>query len=106
MTLVPALSVPLAEKARAWPGELSGGERQRVAVARALAGDPEVILADEPTSNLDPAASQAMRTLLRGLHAGGKIVIVASHDPELIGFAAAVHELAAGRLSTSSLAEE
>jgi putative ABC transport system ATP-binding protein len=65
------------------PEELSGGERQRVGVARALAADPEAILADEPTSDLDRATAEAVVALLREFHASGRTVIVATHDPVL-----------------------
>ncbi len=65
------------------PEELSGGERQRVGVARALAADPEAILADEPTSDLDRGTAEAVVALLREFHASGRTVIVATHDPVL-----------------------
>jgi len=77
---------------------LSGGEQQRVALARALAGRPEVILADEPTSNLDPQMSQALLAILRELHAEGKTVIVSSHDPAVTALATCLHELEGGKL--------
>jgi putative ABC transport system ATP-binding protein len=74
-------------------GALSGGEQQRVAIARALAGGPEVVLADEPTSNLDAETSELLFELFRELHTQGKTVIVASHDPRVVGLATCVHEL-------------
>jgi putative ABC transport system ATP-binding protein len=88
----------LAEKAGARALELSGGEQQRVAAARALAGDPEMILADEPTSNLDPGASEQFVSLLRELHAEGRTVVVASHDAAMRAAATQVVRLAQGRL--------
>jgi putative ABC transport system ATP-binding protein len=88
----------LPDKPAARPGELSGGEQQRVAVARALAGDPEVLLADEPTSNLDERSGQAILGILRQIHAEGRTVIVSSHDPRFRPLAAAVYELEAGLL--------
>jgi putative ABC transport system ATP-binding protein len=79
-------------------GALSGGEQQRVALARALAGQPEALLADEPTSNLDPSMGQELLDLFRQLHGEGKTVVLASHDPRAISFATHVLELEAGRL--------
>ena len=78
---------------------LSGGEQQRVAIARALAGQPQALLADEPTSNLDPAMGQALRTLLRELHGDGKTIVLSSHDPQVIALATLVYELEGGKRS-------
>jgi putative ABC transport system ATP-binding protein len=88
----------LADRIAARPMELSGGEQQRVAVARALAGQPEILIADEPTSNLDPGAAGTLAEILREIHAEGKTVILSSHDPQLIALATQVYELEAGRL--------
>jgi cell division transport system ATP-binding protein len=76
--------VGLASKAGSYPNELSGGEQQRVAVARALANDPVVIVADEPTGNLDERATRGIFQLLRDINASGTAVIMATHDLELI----------------------
>lgn len=91
--------VGLAERAFHKPSELSGGEQQRVAVARALANDPEVILADEPTGNLDDAASEELHGLVSEL-AGreGKTFVVVTHKKEFSRFADRVLVLQEGRL--------
>ncbi len=76
--------VGLASKSEALPGELSGGEQQRVAVARALAHDPLVLLADEPTGNLDERATWGIFDLFRSINAAGTAVLLATHDLELV----------------------
>ncbi|MBI4503398.1 MAG: cell division ATP-binding protein FtsE [Gemmatimonadetes bacterium] len=76
--------VGLAAKARAYPHELSGGEQQRVAIARALVNDPFVLLADEPTGNLDERATRGVFQLLRDINGNGTAVIMATHDLDLV----------------------
>ncbi|HEX9167257.1 MAG TPA: cell division ATP-binding protein FtsE [Gemmatimonadales bacterium] len=76
--------VGLAGKARAYPHEMSGGEQQRVAIARALVNDPPIILADEPTGNLDERATKGVFQLLRDINAGGTSVIMATHNLDLV----------------------
>lgn len=76
--------VGLAARATAYPHELSGGEQQRVAIARALANDPFLLLADEPTGNLDDRATHAIYLLLREINARGTSVLMATHDVSMI----------------------
>jgi cell division transport system ATP-binding protein len=76
--------VGLAAKAQAFPHELSGGEQQRVAIARALVNDPLVLLADEPTGNLDERATRGVFHLLRDINATGTAVVMATHDLALV----------------------
>ena len=76
-------SVGLADRAGAKPRELSGGQQQRVAIARALANDPEVLLMDEPTGNLDSAAEAVIIKQLQYLHQQGKTVIIVTHNPDI-----------------------
>ena len=76
--------VGLRSKLHKMPHELSGGEQQRIVIARALLNDPEIILADEPTGNLDPATSEEIILLLRDIAASGTAVLMATHDYQII----------------------
>src|SRR4051794_28327297 len=88
----------LAGVAGARPHELSGGEQQRFAIARALTADPDVVLADEPTGNLDAASGEQVLELLSGLAAEGRGVVVVTHEPAVLARAGRVLELRDGRL--------
>jgi cell division transport system ATP-binding protein len=76
--------VGLQHRINAFPEELSGGEQQRIAIARALVNDPQLVIADEPTGNLDPDLSLEIMNLFREINARGTTVIVATHDRELV----------------------
>ncbi|HEY6412030.1 MAG TPA: ATP-binding cassette domain-containing protein, partial [Ktedonobacteraceae bacterium] len=81
------------------PGQLSGGQQQRVAIARALANNPPVIVADEPTGNLDSHSAQQVFETLAALTQQGKTVIYVTHDPQLAALATARIELLDGRIA-------
>ena len=99
--------VGLAAKAQAYPRELSGGEQQRVAIARALVNEPTVLLADEPTGNLDERATRGVFQLLRDINASGTAVVMATHDLDLVRQAPyRVIELQEGALVYDSAVDE
>src|SRR5580658_3956804 len=79
--------VGMAHRVRHYPSQLSGGQQQRVAVARALGGRPSILLADEPTGNLDSKNSEAVMNLLKELHGEGATICMVTHDPRYAGMA-------------------
>jgi putative ABC transport system ATP-binding protein len=79
--------VGMAHRTNHYPAQLSGGQQQRVAVARAIAGSPSVLLADEPTGNLDSTNGEAVMDLLRELHQGGATLVMVTHDPRYAEYA-------------------
>src|SRR3954463_3263032 len=99
--LVALARVGLRERADHLPAHLSGGEQQRVCIARALINDPKIILADEPTGNLDAANEEIVLRLLRELHQQGRTIVMVTHDPVVARLADRRVELHHGRITTS-----
>jgi putative ABC transport system ATP-binding protein len=95
--------VGMSHRMKHFPPQLSGGQQQRVAVARALAGDPSILLADEPTGNLDSANGEQVMDLLRELHQGGATICMVTHDPRYATYADRSIQLFDGRLVADSL---
>ncbi len=90
--------VGMAHRTKHYPAQLSGGEQQRVAVARALAGEPSILLADEPTGNLDSESGAAVMELLSGLHRNGATIGMVTHDPRYAKYADRQIQLFDGRI--------
>jgi putative ABC transport system ATP-binding protein len=95
--------VGLEERLQHKPNELSGGQRQRVAIARALVGLPELLLADEPTGNLDSKTAAEIMALLTDLHADGLTLIIVTHDPSIASYCRRVVRLHDGRIAEDRL---
>jgi putative ABC transport system ATP-binding protein len=95
--------VGMAHRAKHLPSQLSGGQQQRVAVARALVGDPLILLADEPTGNLDSKNGEAVMTLLQDLHHAGATICMVTHDPRFARHADRTVHLFDGRIVEESV---
>jgi len=95
--------VGMSHRMKHYPSQLSGGQQQRVAVARALGGDPAILLADEPTGNLDSVNAEAVMDLLRELHKGGATLCIVTHDPRYATYAGRSIHLFDGRLVTDNV---
>jgi putative ABC transport system ATP-binding protein len=91
-------SVGLEDRMKHKPNEMSGGQQQRVAVARAVAAKPPIILADEPTGNLDTKSTQEIMEILKELHRSGRTVIIITHDEEIASQAHRVIRILDGRI--------
>jgi putative ABC transport system ATP-binding protein len=96
-------SVGIAHRAKHKPGQLSGGQQQRVAVARAIVGNQSMILADEPTGNLDSAHGQEVMEMLQGLNDQGTTIVMVTHSPSHADYARRTINLFDGRVVTESL---
>ena len=97
--------VEMAHRAKHLPSQLSGGQQQRVAVARAVAGQPSILLADEPTGNLDSKNGEAVMGLLRALHDEGSTICMVTHDPRYAEHAQRTIHLFDGRVESAQPAE-
>ena len=91
-------SVKLADKADRLPGEISGGEKERVAIARAVVNEPPVLLADEPTGNLDTKTTHEIMDLLQRLNSAGTTIVMVTHSPECAGYAQRILKVSDGFL--------
>src|SRR6266446_3162055 len=98
--------VGMAHRMKHYPSQLSGGQQQRVAVARALCGQPAILLADEPTGNLDSRNGEAVMELLRDLHRSGATICIVTHDPRYARYADRTIHLFDGRVVDEKFLEE
>jgi putative ABC transport system ATP-binding protein len=97
--------VGMSHRMKHYPSQLSGGQQQRVAVARAVGGDPAILLADEPTGNLDSTNGEAVMELLRELHRGGATICMVTHDPRYAAHADRSIHLFDGRVVDEQMSE-
>ena len=95
--------VGMSHRVKHYPSQLSGGQQQRVAVARALCGDPSILLADEPTGNLDSANGEQVMDLMRELHRAGSTICIVTHDPRYARYADRTIRLFDGRIVEESV---
>jgi putative ABC transport system ATP-binding protein len=98
--------VGLGQRMHHRPNELSGGQRQRVAIARALVNQPSILLADEPTGNLDSVTSEEIMQVFGDLHAAGQTIIMVTHEPEIAAHAARMVVLRDGQVESDRLCRE
>jgi putative ABC transport system ATP-binding protein len=98
--------VGMAHRMKHYPSQLSGGQQQRVAVARALCGQPVILLADEPTGNLDSRNGEAVMDLLRELHREGATICMVTHDPRYARYAERTVHLFDGKVVDEAFLEE